>query len=96
MTTLTTELTATEFKALESVAVDPQEWSTNAVKNRARKAILSICASLLNHCNENEIAMAVGIDAQVTQAYALGIVTTAAEANAAAEQALIANETTGI
>lgn len=89
MTTLTTELTATEFKALESVAVDPQEWSTNAVKNRARKATVSICASLLKHCNENAIAMAVGIDAQVTQAYDLGIVTTAAALNAANEQSIV-------
>jgi|TARA_R110000744_G_scaffold120984_1_gene225338 hypothetical protein len=86
MTTLTTELTAIEFRALESVAVDPQEWSTNAVKNRARVATVNICASLLKHCNENAIAMAVGVDAQVTQAYDLGIVTTAAESNAAREQ----------
>ena len=33
---------------------------------------------LVEHCNNNEIAMAVGSDAQVTQAYDLGIVTAAA------------------
>ena len=88
MTTLTIELTATEFRALEYVAVDPLEWSTNAVKNRARTATVNICASLLKHCNENAIAMAVGIDAQVAQAYDLEIVTTAAKSNAAAEQSV--------
>ena len=67
-------ITDTELKALEAVAVDPEEWAINAVKNRARKSIANICASLMQHCNENEVAMAVGQDAQVTQAYELGVV----------------------
>ena len=36
-----------------------------------------IVAKLITHCNENEIAMAVGHDAQVTQAYDLGVVESA-------------------
>lgn len=91
MTTLTIELTATEFKALESVAVSPQDWADNAVKNRAMNASDNIIATLIKHCNANEIAIAVGIDAQVTQAYDLGIVTTAAAANAAAEQFVVSS-----
>ena len=35
------------------------------------------------HCNKNEIAIAVGEEAQVAQAYSLGIIKTAAERNAA-------------
>tara|TARA_R100001463_G_scaffold129921_1_gene189001 strand:- start:467 stop:724 length:258 start_codon:yes stop_codon:yes gene_type:complete len=64
-------ITDTELKGLESVALDPEEWINNLIKNRARKSVTSICAILLQHCNENDIAMAVGQDAQVTQAYDL-------------------------
>ena len=67
-------ITDTELKGLEAVAVDPEEWVINLVKNRSRKSIESICASLLKHCNENEVAMAVGQEAQVTQAYDLGVI----------------------
>ena len=74
MATITVTITDTELKGLEAVAVDPQEWANNAVQNRARKSIANICASLLQHCNENDIALAVGQDAQVTQAYELGVV----------------------
>ena len=74
MATITVTITDTELKGLEVVAVDPQEWANNAVQNRARKSVANICATLLQHCNENDIAMAVGQDAQVTQAYDLGLV----------------------
>lgn len=77
MAEITVTLTDTELKGLEVVAVDPQEWANNAVQNRARKSVATICANLLKHCNENDIAMAVGQDAQVIQAYELGIITKA-------------------
>ena len=73
MATITVTISDTELKALEAVAVDSQEWANNAVQNRARKSIADICATLLQHCNENSISMAVGQDAQVTQAFDLGI-----------------------
>jgi len=78
MATITVTITDTELKGLEAVATDPQEWANNAVQNRARKSVATICATLLQHCNENEIAMAVGQDAQVIQAYDLGVTTRAA------------------
>jgi len=81
MPTLTVTITDTELKALKNVMLDPEEWTENAVKNRARKATESICALLLQHCNENDIALAVGKDAQVTQAYALGVVSEIASVN---------------
>tara|TARA_B100000424_G_C22589984_1_gene330754 strand:- start:47 stop:319 length:273 start_codon:yes stop_codon:yes gene_type:complete len=74
MANLTVTITETELKALKTVVLDPQEWTENAVKNRSRIAIERICESLLKHCNENSIALAVGQDAQVTQAYTLGLV----------------------
>ena len=85
MATLTIEVTATELKGLEYAAASPQDWADNAVTNRARIAIDEICGMLMTHCNDNEIAMAVGKDAQVAQAFTLGVVMTAEARNAAAE-----------
>tara|TARA_R100000005_G_C4829098_1_gene106440 strand:- start:131 stop:409 length:279 start_codon:yes stop_codon:yes gene_type:complete len=83
----TITLTDSERKAMEYIAVDVDYWITNAATNRARIATDEIIASLVAHCNENNIAIAVGKDAQVAQAYKLGVVQTAAARNAAAEEA---------
>lgn len=85
MTDYTVSLTATQIKSLEYVGADPQEWMENAIVNRARKATDEIIALLVKHCNASGIAIAVGKDAQVTQAYDLGIVDTAANMQAAIE-----------
>ena len=87
MATITIEVTATELKAMEYCTLSPQDWADNSVTNRARIAIEEICAKLMTHCNDNEIAMAVGKDAQVTQAYTLGVVDTAANVQAASDAA---------
>ena len=86
MATLTIEVTATELKALEYAAASPQDWADNAVTNRARIAIDETCGMLMAHCNDNEIAMAVGKDAQVAQACTLGVVMTAEARNAEAAE----------
>ena len=70
----TITVTDTEKKALEYIANDVDEWITNAAQNRARIAVEEIIALLVAHCNENDIQLAVGQDAQVTQAYSLGVV----------------------
>ena len=85
MPNITIEVTETELKCIEYAAVSPQDWSDNAVTNRARIAGDEIVAALVAHCNENSIALAVGRDAQITQAFELGVVQTAAERNAEAE-----------
>jgi len=94
MANITIELTETEFKAMEYVAFSPQDWADNAVTNRARIAGDEIVAKLVAHCNENEIALAVGSDAQINQAFELGVVDTAAnlEAQLIAEQAELDQE----
>ena len=69
----TITLTDTERKAMEYIAADVDDWITNAATNRARIAIDEIIAKLVEHCNANDIALAVGRDAQVTQAYDLGV-----------------------
>ena len=85
MPSITIEVTETELKCIEYAAVSPQDWSDNAVTNRARIAGDEIVAALVAHCNENSIALAVGRDAQITQAFELGVVQTAAERNAEAQ-----------
>lgn len=70
----TITLTEAEKKAMEYIAADVDEWITNAAQNRARIAKEEIVALLVAHCNENDIQLAVGIDAQIDQAYDLGVV----------------------
>ena len=80
MPDITVSLTATELKCLEYAAASPQDWADNALTNRARIAKDEIIAALVAHCNANSVALAVGEDAQVAQAFDLGVVQTAAAA----------------
>ena len=75
----TITLTDTEQKSIEYIAVDVDAWITNAAQDRARIAKEEIIALNTAHCNANSIAIAVGADAQVTQAYSLGLIKTAAQ-----------------
>jgi len=81
----TVSLTDTEVKSLEYVTTSIQDWADNALTNRARIAKDEIISLLVTHCNANSIAIATGEDAQVTQAYSLGVVKTAEERNAEEE-----------
>ena len=82
MPDITVSLTDTENKSLEYVTTSIQDWADNALKNRARIAKDEIISLLVTHCNANSVAIATGEDAQVTQAYSLGVVKTAEERNA--------------
>jgi len=72
-------ITDTEEKCLNTVMVGIGTWTDNVVTNRARVAQEEILSDLLKHCNENSIAMATGVDAQITQAYAVGVAHTATQ-----------------
>ena len=85
MATITVTLTDTEYKSLQYAANTPQDWADNALKNRARIAKEEIIALLVKHCNENAVQIATGEDAQVAQAFELGVVKTAAARQAEAE-----------
>ena len=74
MADYTVTLTDAEDKSLRYAAASAQDWIDNAVKNRARIAKEEIIAKLVAHCNANSIALAVGEDAQITQAFDLGVV----------------------
>ena len=82
MPDITITVTDTELKGLEFAAVSVQDWVDNAATNRARLAVDEIIQLLVAHCNANEVALAVGRDAQVAQAYDLGVVRTAAQVRA--------------
>ena len=75
----TITLTDTEKKSMEYITDDVDEWITNAATNRARIAKEEIITLNTTHCNKNGIAIAVGEDAQVTQAYTLGVVKSAVD-----------------
>lgn len=77
MANITVTLTDTQTKSLEYAAYSVQDWCNNAIHNRARIAQDEIIDKLVKHCNANGIAIATGVDAQVTQAYSLGVVDTA-------------------
>ena len=67
----------TQQKCLEYVAYSVQDWCDNAIHNRARIAQEDIIAKLVEHCNANSIALAVGTEKQVAQAFELKVVDTA-------------------
>jgi len=70
----TITLTEAERKAMEFICADVDEYITNFATNRARIAKEEIVALLVKHCNENDVQLAVGQDAQIDQAYDLGVV----------------------
>ena len=82
------ELTDTEDKALSFVAYSQKNWIDNATKNRARLAKEEIIALNTAHCNANNIQIATGEDAQVTQAFDLKVVKTAKEVQEEVEKSL--------
>lgn len=85
MNNLTITLSDHELRCMEYANVDPRNWGEHAMKNRARLASLEIIDKLIAYCNNNGIALAVGEEAQVQQAFELGVVDTAANVQAAIE-----------
>lgn len=79
MPTITVTLSEAENKALEYTAISVPDWVSNAAKNRSSKAKQEIISILVEHCNANNISLAVGEDAQITQAFDLGVVKTAVQ-----------------
>ena len=81
MPNITVVLTETQNKCIEYATASVQSCADNALHNRARVAQEEIIAALVAHCNENDVAIATGADAQVIQAFDLGVVKTAAKRN---------------
>ena len=79
MSDYTITLTSAEEKALETEMIDINEWIKNAVSVRVEIASAGITKNLLDHCNANDITLATGLDAQIDQAYELGIAVKASD-----------------
>ena len=74
-TSYTVGITTGEYKALQSVMVDQNEWITNALQNRARIATLEIQTLYTNfNINKGEAITAVGSTAIIEAAYAEGVI----------------------
>ena len=74
-TSYTVGITTGEYKALQSVMVDQEEWIKNAIKNRARIASDEIVKEYTQFkINKAEAITAVGTTAVIEAAYAEGVV----------------------
>ena len=80
-------LTTAQYKGLQYVAADPQEWAENAVTERARLAVDEIVRLVTDYCLDNDIALPANREAMVNYAYDNDLIQTAANANAAADSA---------
>tara|TARA_B100000927_G_scaffold177732_1_gene143163 strand:+ start:553 stop:798 length:246 start_codon:yes stop_codon:yes gene_type:complete len=74
-TSYTVGITTGEYKALQYVMVDQNEWVNNALKNRARIASDEIINKYTQYkINKGESITAIGKTAVIEAAYAEGIV----------------------
>lgn len=85
MATLSIELTDTEMKAMEYVALSPLDWADNAVTNRARIAIDEIVSIYTQRALDEGVQIPSTRDEIVADAFIRGWVKTAADRNAEAE-----------
>ena len=74
-TSYTVGITTGEYKALQYVMVDQNEWVNNALTNRARIATKEILTLYTNYkINKGEAITAVGSTAVIEAAYAEGVI----------------------
>ena len=74
-TSYTVGITTGEFKALQTVMTDQQEWVTNALQNRASIAINDITTKYTQFkINKGEAITAIGSTAIVEAAISEGVV----------------------
>ena len=74
-TSYTVGITTGEYKALQYVMVDQNEWVSNALKNRARMATENIQSQYTTYkINKGEAITAIGSTATIEAAYAEGVI----------------------
>ena len=61
-------------KVLGYVAHDQKDWIDNCIAARMVAGKRDIINALIKHCNENGVTIATGEDAQINQAFDLGVV----------------------
>ena len=77
MANITLTIEAHKLKALESEFPDVTAFFQNFVEHRYILREKDILDKLITHCNENGIALATGVSAQIDQAYTLKIISKA-------------------
>ena len=74
-TSYTVGITTGEYKALQYVMTDQNEWVNNALTNRARIATKEILTLYTNYkINKGEAITAIGSTAVIEAAYAEGVI----------------------
>ena len=73
MPTYTVTVTDSQDLALNSQMVGVGTYINTVIESQIVFAQQAIQNDLLKYCNDNDVAMAVGVDAQVQQAFAVGI-----------------------
>ena len=87
MANITITLSDTQLLCLDKITEDKADWIANCAVARAYQESIEIRKVLMEHCNANSVAMAVGEDAQIQQAFDLGVVLTAEDQRKADERA---------
>jgi hypothetical protein len=88
MTTITIELTDTQYKGLEYVALSPEDWADNAVTNRARIAIDEIVKIYTERALDEGVQIPATRELIVADAFTRGWVKTAQQRNEEAQSNL--------
>ena len=74
-TSYTVGITTGEFKALQTVMIDQQDWIENAIKERARIATIDIQSKYTNYkIEKGESITAIGSTAVIEAAISEGVV----------------------
>ena len=74
-TSYTVGITTGEYKALQSVMVDQNEWITNAIHNRAKVVITEITNAYTQFkINKGEAITAIGSTEIIEAAYTEGVI----------------------
>ena len=64
----------TDYKVFKHICPDPDGWLLGAAVEKLTKVKKRILNLLVEHCNANSIALAVGEEAQILQAFELELV----------------------
>lgn len=91
MPDVTITLSDTEHKAMETIALSPQEWAENAVFNMVRIIQDDIVTKYTNRALDEGVQIPATRELIVADAFTRGWVQTAAEAQAAYEAAQAAD-----
>jgi hypothetical protein len=78
MPNITIELTETQYKGLQYAALSPEDWTENAITERARIANDEIVQIVVQHCLDNGVQVPATREAIVAYGFDNNIVKTAA------------------